>query len=245
MIFTIPSPESWSNRARCANAAAIMFGEDTDTAKSICDGCPVRRKCLAYALDLELDFGVWGATTFAERTKMCPICHGEKEPSALGCSGAHSLLRLARLVEQQNGGDPTVSVSTRSIVTAPTSPACVVPRGRSHSTAKAYRLGCRCQAARDALYRERESRAPRPKREVTTDRERFLSLIQVDDDGHWLWRGGLNGSGYGNFWLHGRTVRAHHFAFSEFVGPVPERTRLHPIEGEPRGCVNPEHFRAA
>ena len=242
MIADVLAPDAWSARARCADASEIMFGDDTELAKSVCNGCPVRRKCLDYALDGELDFGVWGGTTFDERVRICPVCHGSKEPSALGCSRVHSLWRLARLVEQEQNGDPTVSVSHRAIVSAPTSPACVIPRGRSHSSGKAYRLGCRCEASREARERERVQRTPAIPREPAEPLARFMARIEIDSDGHWMWQGGVNGSGYGNFWLDGRTVRAHRFAWHLFVGVIPPRTRLTPAPDEPDLCVNPDHF---
>lgn len=244
MIVTITEPKNWGRRPRCAGAAHLMFDEERlDEAKALCDGCPARRKCLDYALDGDLDFGVWGGLTFEERTRLCPVCHGDKEPSALACNGPHTLLRLARLVEQQRAGDPTVSVSHRPSVSAPTTPGCVVPRGRSHATGKAYREGCRCAAARVALYRERALRPPSVPQVVKTRRDRFLSRVEVVEEGHWWWRGGVNGSGYGNFWDGQRTVRAHLYAYGEFVGPIPERARLHPVANcESRLCVNPEHY---
>jgi WhiB family redox-sensing transcriptional regulator len=36
-------------------------------AKRICRSCPVRRDCLAYALETPVDHGVWGGLTERER----------------------------------------------------------------------------------------------------------------------------------------------------------------------------------
>lgn len=234
----------WRARARCKGMSGLMFDPDqTGLARTVCADCPVRAECLGFALDQEIDAGVWAGTTFAERTRLCPICKGPKEPSELGCNSRHSLMRLRRLIEQERAGDPTVSVTRRGRVSAHTTPGCATPRGRSHSTAKAYREGCRCEAARLALYAERNARPaplPMPRR---TPRERFMGLIdQVD--GHWVWRGGVNGSGQGNFWLEGRTVRAHIYAFQEFGGPAADWTRLSPTCKQER-CVNPEHYAVA
>ena len=219
-----------------------MFGDDVRAAKAICLGCPVASECLGDALDNDTPFGVWGAKSFEERTRICPVCRGPKTPKDLGCSDAHSLKRLARLVELQEQGDPTVSVSRHLPICAPTFPGCLQPRGRSHSTAKAYRQGCRCEAAREALYAERAARPPARPREDRSARERFMSFVQTDEADHWLWNGSTNGSGYGNFWDGKRTVRAHIFAYRTFVGVVPESTRLRTSAAcARRWCVNPYH----
>lgn len=239
--------QDWTARAKCANEGDVMFGDDVEGARAICQGCPVRRECLASALDGDIDYGVWAGLTFEERTKLCPICRSPKAPEALACSGTHTLERLARLVELQQQGDPTVSVSRRLPINAPHSPGCIVPRGRSHSTAKAYKLGCRCTAARLDLYRERLERGsnrmgqrlnaePRAPRDV---RERFMAFVKHDGD-HWLWKGSTNGTGYGNFWVCGAVVRAHIWAYETFVEPLPPATRLRPRVSCPRPlCVNP------
>jgi hypothetical protein len=201
----------------------------------------VRRKCLDLALDGDTTDGIWGGLDFEERTHLCPICHATKAPKDLGCTAAHSLQRLARLVQLQAEGDATVSVSRRLPICAPTSRACMQPRGRSHSTAKAYKEGCRCAAAREALNKERGARPPAQPREDKSAQERFMAFIKVDDKGHWLWTGSKNGSGYGNFWDGKRTVRAHIFAYQAFVGPVPASARLRANpECALLRCVNPE-----
>lgn len=58
-------------RAACARSPAGMF-YPTDTAgwkraKRVCDGCEIRAACLAWALDRNEQFGVWGGTS--ERTR--------------------------------------------------------------------------------------------------------------------------------------------------------------------------------
>lgn len=39
-------------------------------AKSICRSCPVRERCLDYALDNREPYGIWGALTERERRKL-------------------------------------------------------------------------------------------------------------------------------------------------------------------------------
>jgi WhiB family redox-sensing transcriptional regulator len=62
-------PDLWfrddTHRERQSNS----YSSDVNYAVQICQGCPVRLACLEYALDVPQasDWGVWGATTAAER----------------------------------------------------------------------------------------------------------------------------------------------------------------------------------
>jgi WhiB family redox-sensing transcriptional regulator len=40
------------------------------TAKAICDSCPVRRSCLAYALAVNEPAGIWGGADETERAQL-------------------------------------------------------------------------------------------------------------------------------------------------------------------------------
>jgi WhiB family redox-sensing transcriptional regulator len=66
----------WRQLAACRHAEPELFfpvfasGPSLDQitqAKAICAGCPVRRQCLAFALDTRQDHGVWGGMS-EERT---------------------------------------------------------------------------------------------------------------------------------------------------------------------------------
>jgi hypothetical protein len=51
----------------------VFFGEDPTTtaeAKAICGVCPSARECLAYALESNEQYGIWGAMTAVERRGM-------------------------------------------------------------------------------------------------------------------------------------------------------------------------------
>lgn len=51
----------------------LWFADDVASqrqARSFCAVCPVREECLLYALEHDLDFGVWGGLTPAERTEI-------------------------------------------------------------------------------------------------------------------------------------------------------------------------------
>jgi len=64
----------WMDLARCAETDPESFfpdkGGSTRDAKAVCRGCEVRRKCLAYAMDHDERFGIWGGTSESERRRM-------------------------------------------------------------------------------------------------------------------------------------------------------------------------------
>jgi WhiB family redox-sensing transcriptional regulator len=65
---------SWEERARCGEYDPEIFFDPTARAerraKSICAQCPVRLECLAYALSVRAEFGVWGGLNGKERSSM-------------------------------------------------------------------------------------------------------------------------------------------------------------------------------
>jgi WhiB family transcriptional regulator, redox-sensing transcriptional regulator len=65
---------SWEERARCSEYDPDIFFDPSARverrAKSICAQCPVRLECLAYALGLRAEFGVWGGLNGKERSSM-------------------------------------------------------------------------------------------------------------------------------------------------------------------------------
>ncbi len=65
---------SWQQEARCNQYDPDMFF-DTHVrterrAKAICSRCDVASKCLAFALDTRIEFGVWGGLNGKERRAM-------------------------------------------------------------------------------------------------------------------------------------------------------------------------------
>ncbi|MFI6296690.1 WhiB family transcriptional regulator [Nonomuraea sp. NPDC050790] len=44
-------------------------GVSTRPAKGVCGACEVRHQCLAYALDHDIQFGVWGGLNEQERRR--------------------------------------------------------------------------------------------------------------------------------------------------------------------------------
>jgi WhiB family redox-sensing transcriptional regulator len=65
---------SWRQHAACRGLEPEVFyptsEEQTEEAKAICRGCPVREPCLDYALDNRERDGVWGGATERERRRM-------------------------------------------------------------------------------------------------------------------------------------------------------------------------------
>lgn len=62
--------EDWAPMGRCAKSdpdALFVQGAAQQTAKIVCQGCPVIAECLADALDNRTEFGVWGGMTERER----------------------------------------------------------------------------------------------------------------------------------------------------------------------------------
>lgn len=69
----------WRHRAACRDEDPELFFPVTDMgpaarqaekAKSICATCPVRERCLRFALDNGLTYGIFGGTTEQERADL-------------------------------------------------------------------------------------------------------------------------------------------------------------------------------
>jgi WhiB family transcriptional regulator, redox-sensing transcriptional regulator len=69
---------SWMSRGACQQADPKLFypiatgkgqaARQAQAAKAVCAPCPVRAKCLSYALEARPE-GIWGGTTGDERLK--------------------------------------------------------------------------------------------------------------------------------------------------------------------------------
>lgn len=72
----------------------------------------------------------------------------------------------------------------------------------------------------------------------------FLSRVQVDDSGCWLWTGPLYRTGrgdYGAMCFQGRSHGAHRVAWMLFRGPIPDGLEIDHL-CEVKLCVNPRHL---
>ena len=70
---------AWRDHAACRSSHPELFFpigstgdalEETEAAKAICRACPVRRDCLAFAVETNQDSGVWGGMAEDERRKL-------------------------------------------------------------------------------------------------------------------------------------------------------------------------------
>jgi len=61
--------EDWALQANCRGTGDVLFAEGAAQrrVRVMCDDCPVRRECLAEALDNHIEWGVWGGLTERER----------------------------------------------------------------------------------------------------------------------------------------------------------------------------------
>jgi WhiB family redox-sensing transcriptional regulator len=65
---------SWIAGAVCAQTDPEVFHPDKGLsardARQVCVGCPVRVECLAYAMDNDERFGVWGGLSERQRREL-------------------------------------------------------------------------------------------------------------------------------------------------------------------------------
>ena len=61
--------DDWTLQAKCRGMEDALFPEAAEQkrARQVCIGCPVRRECLAEALDNRIEWGIWGGMTERER----------------------------------------------------------------------------------------------------------------------------------------------------------------------------------
>lgn len=67
-------PQPWMGAAECRDLDPELFyptqGGDAASAKAVCAQCCVRLECLAYAIDNNERFGIWGGRSERERRRM-------------------------------------------------------------------------------------------------------------------------------------------------------------------------------
>ena len=80
LVKQLPPPlleeYEWQERGLCRRLdVALFFDDDGDrrreaAAKRVCRRCPVSDRCLAHALRVGEEYGIWGGLTAAERDKL-------------------------------------------------------------------------------------------------------------------------------------------------------------------------------
>ena len=67
---------NWMDDAACTTSDPELFFPEkegwasAEMAKSICETCPVAAECLGYALDNNVDEGIWGGLTARNRAAL-------------------------------------------------------------------------------------------------------------------------------------------------------------------------------
>ena len=74
IVEVAPVDTVWMVEARCRDLAPAVFfpsdGPGVERARRICLDCPVRSRCLDYALGHHIQHGVWGGTSERQRRRM-------------------------------------------------------------------------------------------------------------------------------------------------------------------------------
>lgn len=64
--------DDWKDAACRGLATSLFFpttGESSSEAKAVCRGCPVRQKCIDFAVENGEKFGIWGGLSEKERRR--------------------------------------------------------------------------------------------------------------------------------------------------------------------------------
>jgi WhiB family redox-sensing transcriptional regulator len=85
------SVQAWMNDARCVEHVGVEFfpvrGQSSRPAKAVCSTCLVSFDCLSYALDYEIDQGVWGGLNGRERRALRTTTERDRPSGRSASSG--------------------------------------------------------------------------------------------------------------------------------------------------------------
>lgn len=132
----------------------------------------------------------------------------------------------------------------------PENASCSVPGSTcSPPGARIYHEGTEDAICNAHYLRERRYGSPTAggkAREPVGSAAGFVAMALVSEtDACILWPFGLNGDGYGGYWVNGRTVPAHKYALEQSKGEAPSSELMACHEagiGCPRACINPRHL---
>ena len=74
-----------------------------------------------------------------------------------------------------------------------------------------------------------------------TTEQKFFSLVEPGDGGCWSWTATLDEKGYGNFYAHDQTFKAHRWAYEFLRAELPDGLQLDHLCLN-KACVNPWHL---
>ena len=72
-------------------------------------------------------------------------------------------------------------------------------------------------------------------------RDKFFSSFDINDNGCWIWHGGITGKGYGYIYNGKSRIPSHRLAYELFIGKIPDGLMICHKCDVP-ACVNPEHL---
>lgn len=148
---------SWRLSAACRGVDVEVFFPDSPSgyapAKEVCGGCPVADECLDEALGGQVEHGVWGGLTPAERRRAaCPVCGARLPP--LGTRGTRRLycgVRCRQAAERRRrAGQPIADAAQPK-----PPPACAVCGDPLPPTSLHTRLYCGPRCSQRAFLRRR------------------------------------------------------------------------------------------
>lgn len=117
--FRPAGDQSWAQWAECAKPdAPPMFPHEMDrkgqqAAKSTCDNCPVRAKCLDVALASGERFGIWGGLDPDERLALRKRQQRRKQPSRINRADERKKAAARRKVAEPR---PIADVETAGLL---------------------------------------------------------------------------------------------------------------------------------
>ena len=123
--------DDWRERSACRGEDPELFFSDArgtsgvmaiDAAKDVCRRCPVKRECLAWAVEIKAVDGVWGGMSEAERL---PLLAGDTRECACG---GRFVPRMGHQVRCRRCLDPAPKSVRRGIPRIPC-PVCTKPVG--------------------------------------------------------------------------------------------------------------------